>query len=118
QDNIYKLMTIDDTPTAAAPQWWTVAGNLQAAQYKIKTFLCPSDDPSQATDVLWNHWTVPSGTNAAAITASYFSSPQYYGKNLGLTNYNGVKGGMGRPGAQTGGNGWDPWEGIFENQSQ
>lgn len=115
QDNIYKLMTIDDRPMgppapAVSTNWWNAGTNFTQAQFRIKTFLCPSDDPYISNDVLWGHNTQPSGSNAAFASATYFTGQA--GKNLGRTNYNGVRGGMGKPG-----NNWDPWEGIFENQS-
>jgi prepilin-type N-terminal cleavage/methylation domain-containing protein/prepilin-type processing-associated H-X9-DG protein len=112
QDNIYRMMTVNDNPTAFGPGWWSVAGNWQAAQFKISTYLCPSDNAqSRSQNVLTVHTTYrapPNPTTDASLTIWVLGNFP----TVGRTNYVGVAGAMGRPG-----NGWDLYEGVMCNQS-
>ncbi len=90
-----------DTFAGESPQYqtWT------AAQAKIGAFLCPS--VTQATP------TVGLGLShvyyATGVTIYYYGPPI---PTLGITNYVGCAGGLGRTNTS-----WDVWEGVFGNRS-
>jgi len=57
QGPIYDLMRTDVptdymNPSAVYDGWWNFGSAYKAAQAKIKTFVCPSDDPYTATDTV------------------------------------------------------------------
>src|SRR5262245_23647382 len=52
QDNVYRLLNVNwdfdfgyPNPGQVNQPWWTDANNVLAAQARIKTFVCPADDP-------------------------------------------------------------------------
>jgi prepilin-type N-terminal cleavage/methylation domain-containing protein len=109
QDNIYKQITGPLTAKQAGSPWW--GPNWTVAHYKVKSYLCPSDNPEMSTSGTFvTNMTYSCGTGCGTLTAWYFPNPD--GANLGRTNYVGCMGGMGRIG-----NAWDPWEGMFVSQS-
>jgi prepilin-type N-terminal cleavage/methylation domain-containing protein/prepilin-type processing-associated H-X9-DG protein len=91
--------------------WWQVPVAAQAAQYRLASFLCPSDDPYQRNNVIyWGCTTVqPSVGGQVKIF------PQGGGgDNLGRTNYLAVGGALGK----TGNSFYDQYVGIYIPQSQ
>jgi prepilin-type N-terminal cleavage/methylation domain-containing protein len=125
QDNIYKNVTTGvtnpgtyyDINTVQAG-WWNFGSSWTQAHSKIKSYLCPSDNPeTAATGVFALVQTVRSGTNAAYLSGGYFGGSAV-SLNLGLTNYVGVAGGMGKVSGSGVQNGWDSWEGYFSNRSR
>jgi prepilin-type N-terminal cleavage/methylation domain-containing protein len=112
QDNLYKSMKINANPTAPGPLWVTVPENVAAAQQRVKTYLCPSDNPetsSQATYVLWCTFLTTKGLldyRAYFVTGAFAQS-------LGRTNYMPSMGYFGHTGTN-----FDQYEGIFQSQTQ
>lgn len=108
QENIFKSfymtmqpMNVYNTP---GPTWWGVGATWQAAQWRIKSFTCPSDNPYDRNNVFVHFVTYPGG-----MTGWYFPNAPY----LGRTNYLGVGGYLG----YTGNSGYDYWKGVFGTQS-
>ena len=110
QENIYRqistnvnpqgqtvgLVYFENNPPAQANSgWWNNAINFQVAQYRIKTFLCPSDDPDSNTNgVFITSFPVPVlGPNGIEWSAGYMPNP--WGNNFGKTNYLGSAGCLG-----------------------
>ncbi len=107
RDDVFRQLDVAWQADAAGPAWWTAAPNWTVAQYRIKVFLCPADDPDRATrGTIVLHATYAADDGRGTMTAFHFGNPT--GAALGKTNYVGVMGGLGRVG-----NGWDKWEGIF-----
>jgi prepilin-type N-terminal cleavage/methylation domain-containing protein len=122
QDNIYKQLNVKWEPTnTTGPGWWDDGTNWTLAQSKIKSFLCPADNPEASTKgtfVIHHTYRCPSNpTGCGTLTGFYFPNGGG-GEALGRTNYLGVMGGMGRIGSPAGSNGWDKWEGVFITQSR
>ncbi|MBP3958206.1 DUF1559 domain-containing protein [Gemmata sp. G18] len=114
QDNLFKLMTgIDWNPDSTSTTNWWNTGAWSAAQYKVKTFLCPSDNPDEA------------GSNACAIALHAYGSGgsgsmtvgsfgTWEGNaSIGKTNYVSCGGGMGNAEG-----GWNAYAGAFHNRSK
>jgi prepilin-type N-terminal cleavage/methylation domain-containing protein len=96
QDNTYRLL-MQDVPsdylrsTAVYPGWWTYPSATAAAQTRIKTFLCPSDNPysnTQMTDVMTHTFRTPQGFE---LFVGGFGIEEG-GAGLGRTSYVGVAG--------------------------
>jgi prepilin-type N-terminal cleavage/methylation domain-containing protein len=123
QDNLYKQIVftngtpfpwgnLNATKSDGSDNWWNNT-NWNVAQYKIKSVVCPSDNPDNenfGTFVFF--WTVASGTSAGTLYGYYFpdtgDGQPGDGHALGHTNYTGVMGSHGRIG-----NTRDTWEGVF-----
>ena len=102
-----------DPPTGVSWAWWDRPETWAAAQFRVKTFLCPSDQADQRPNVYVLPVTYPTPATPATsgtITLYYYGPPD--GPPLGRTNYVGVAGGMG-----TIGNTWDPWAGVFHTRT-
>ncbi len=82
------------------------------AQFRVGTFLCPSDNAygndSVTAVLLHTYGTTSSGT----MTMAGFGAPDY--ENLGRTNYLGCAGGLGK----TPNTGWNKWLGVYFNRSK
>jgi prepilin-type N-terminal cleavage/methylation domain-containing protein/prepilin-type processing-associated H-X9-DG protein len=128
QDAIYRQFTNVDwtSPRPATttlsydqyrPQW-------VAAEAKIKTLLCPSDDAetivqNSGARVTTAIMTYTSGANSGNIILVYWANtdepwPGEPAGKHGLTNYLGVAGGMG---VAMSNNGWSVYEGVFANRT-
>jgi prepilin-type N-terminal cleavage/methylation domain-containing protein len=113
QDNVYRQM-LSGLPAdylsvnKVYPAWWNYWGSWSAAQTRIKTFVCPSDNPYAASGYTWVYNQPYQGSNGAfdVLTNGFPVS-----SNLGLTDYVGVSG---YAGAAGGGNS----QGVFTNRSQ
>jgi prepilin-type N-terminal cleavage/methylation domain-containing protein len=113
QDNIYRAMTSGSVPmdlmnpNVASPSWWNYAESWAAAQTKINTFLCPSENTNQtatlAVAYLW-----PTSGNACCY-GSAFNNAASVGA-LGKTNYLAVAGYVNNAG--------DPYKGYFGDRTQ
>jgi prepilin-type N-terminal cleavage/methylation domain-containing protein len=106
-DNIWKQIHFDyqsrneaawrdlNQPGAA---WWgneSTSPTWLAAQWRIKSYVCPSDNPYERNNVFVLTQTYPGG-----MTGWYYPPP--WGDNLGRSNYVGVGGYLGRaPGYET-----------------
>jgi len=113
QDNLYKQIVIDWNENDIGPPWFGNAANTNVCQYKIKTFLCPMDDPSAATQacIVLTH-TYFDGVSFLILERGYFDIPGF-GSSVAKTNYVGVAGYFG----QVNEPGTDRYEGIFCNRS-
>jgi len=117
QDNLYKTMMSGVPSDYLDPKkkynpYWTYASTWTAANSRVKTFLCPSDDPYQnriGTDATLVTYRSPGGFTLDTI--GYFSVASY--PNLGRTNYVGVAGYGGR----INDGGIDLFAGIFHDRS-
>jgi hypothetical protein len=118
QDNTYRLLTRDLpgdylNPSTVYPPWWSYSSASAAAQMRISTFVCPSDNPY-------------SNTVMTDILTHTFRQGQWFeifvggmeinkgGADLGRTSYAGVAGYGGRinNGAV------DQYAGLFCNRSE
>ncbi|HEY1191808.1 MAG TPA: DUF1559 domain-containing protein [Gemmata sp.] len=118
QDNIYKLFSsifVEDVTSKGAGPWWTQGASFTAAQYKIKTFLCPSDggQDSVTSGTFLIVYPYSCGSGCGTATGIYYPVSSVSASTLGKTNYVGVSGGIGHIG-----NGWDTWRGPFTTQSK
>jgi len=117
QDNVFKLMMSGVpadylNPTALYNSYWSYASTWQAANVKIKGFLCPSDNAeSNAKGTDASVHTYRTATGFTLTTPGFFSVSTY--PSLGRTNYIGVAGFGGR----VNGSGVDTFQGIFTNRS-
>jgi prepilin-type N-terminal cleavage/methylation domain-containing protein/prepilin-type processing-associated H-X9-DG protein len=86
--------------------WWRVPTYNTAAQYKIKTFLCPSDNPDNPSAGVFVT-IYPSG-NGFTMWGGYYPSPtgNAYGKNNYLSNAGYIGGGYA-----------NFWQGPFRDMS-
>ena len=96
QDNLYRAL-MRDLPndylnlTAVYPPWWNYASARAAAQMRIKTYLCPSDNPysnTRMTDILTQTFRTSQGFD---LFVGGFGIDQG-GADLGRTSYVGVAG--------------------------
>jgi prepilin-type N-terminal cleavage/methylation domain-containing protein len=113
QDNLYKSMMPDLPPdylstTKAYAPWWNYPSAWQAAQTRVKTFLCPSDSAyANTVGTIVGAHTFP--LPGAVDEDLPFFPIGGGGDNLGRTNYAGVAG--------YGGAVSDPSAGVFTNRS-
>jgi len=121
QDNIYKQIVLTGTTpfnwlnltaqTGGSSNWWNTS-NWNLAQYKIKSVVCPADNPDSETfGTFIIYWPYAVGTGSGSMTGWYFPNGGG-GEVLGKTNYVGMAGAFGRIG-----NTRDTWEGVFVSQS-
>jgi prepilin-type N-terminal cleavage/methylation domain-containing protein len=112
QDNVYRQM-LSGLPAdylsvnKVYSPWWTYSNAWNAAQTRIKTCICPSDNPYDAAQGL-------------IIAIQPYAGPGYYDEtgfltspsaHLGLTDYVGVSGYIGAAGPAN-------QQGVFGNRSQ
>lgn len=115
QENLYRQMTgIDWNPDSASTNnWWNITPVWNAAQFKVKTFLCPSDNPDEANDqrcAIALH-TYGSGTSGTVTRGSF--GVWSGNANIGKTNYISCGGGMGNADGS-----WNTYRGPFTNRSK
>ena len=105
QQNVYNEFQGVNWSRANGTAWWRTGPNYRASNYRIKTFLCPSDDPYTRRNVA-----------ATIITYRYGMTLYYFSNNdsVGRTSYLGVGGWVGRIGDSY----YDAREGIFSQQSR
>jgi prepilin-type N-terminal cleavage/methylation domain-containing protein len=116
QENLY-TQTTAGMPTdyfsvnANYSPWWAWNGTWAAAQYRIKTFECPADDPYSNTvgTIVSNHLMVLNG--GYFFQAQGWIIPNEGGAGLGRANYVGV---AGQAGTVTG---YTNLKGVFTNRS-
>jgi prepilin-type processing-associated H-X9-DG protein len=101
QDVLYRQFTVDANENGLGPatgrQWWSKNPDFTLSFTRVKSFICPSDEVTSATEtaagpviVLQPDPTTP-GTNA--ITIGFF--PNGNTLDVGKTNYTGVAGALG-----------------------
>jgi prepilin-type N-terminal cleavage/methylation domain-containing protein len=114
-DNVFRGIDTPINVDVGGPRWATVAGASTMARVKIKTFLCPSDDPMAPPRVSSRMGTFATSATAtgATISIAYFDNTGT-SADLGRTNYLGVGGRMGFTGAPA----VDVLEGPFSNRSK
>ena len=89
--------------------WWGT-NSWNASFYRIKTFECPADNAYTAQTIFVLTDPQSCGAGCGYLEAwSFGANPPY---NFGVTNYLAVMGGLGKMN-----NAWDPWAGIYTNQS-
>jgi prepilin-type N-terminal cleavage/methylation domain-containing protein len=113
QDNLYKSMTINPNPTAQGPLWVTLPNNVAAAQQRVKTYLCPSDNPESSTVATLVLWCTFINSKGLLDYRAYEISNANGGATLGRTNYMPCMGYFGHTGAPV-----DQYEGVFQTQTQ
>jgi prepilin-type N-terminal cleavage/methylation domain-containing protein len=123
QDNVYRQINIHwdvgfgyPNPGQVNQPYWNDAGTFAAAQARIKTFVCPADNPYETAALIW---TCYAGFNmnfsGASIPSSFGlqvdgNDPQWVA--VGRTTYVGVAGtGIGPV------TGWNLYTGIFVNRA-
>jgi prepilin-type N-terminal cleavage/methylation domain-containing protein len=114
QDNLYRTM-LQDCPAdymstnKVYPSWWTYGSMSQAAQTRVKIFLCPSDNAyanSVGTIIAAHSFLVPGAIDQDLALFGIGNG----GDNLGRTNYTGVAG--------YGGSAVPNSPGVFVNRTQ
>jgi prepilin-type N-terminal cleavage/methylation domain-containing protein len=123
QENLYKALSTPANPQGMTsglvyfdndPQpwtttgWWTNTVNFNQARNKIKTFLCPSDNPDNPTIGVF----ITTYTSGLTYTGGYYGNPT--GNLFGKTNYVGMGGCFG----DTTNAFYGQWEGPFTNRSK
>lgn len=120
QNNIYNAIppVMFDMNTTAAPNWWTDTATFTAGTAKVKTFLCPSDNPETATSgigIFTHFFNIPISPYPLGV---YYVAPNFpvasTAGQLGRTNYAGVAGGAGKGTHPVG----STLEGVFTNRSK
>jgi prepilin-type N-terminal cleavage/methylation domain-containing protein/prepilin-type processing-associated H-X9-DG protein len=135
QDNLYKQLELrvpypdgpnrlwdcswpDSSSGAPNAAWWkdqrdpTLGpSNLTLAQTKIKTFLCPSDDPYANTVGTWVALYSSNKTDTLFGVYGYTYAAGTIGDSLGRTNYVGCAGAFGNGTSAF----WTQWIGVFAN---
>jgi prepilin-type N-terminal cleavage/methylation domain-containing protein len=91
--------------------WWTWNGTWAAAQNRIKSFVCPADDPYSNTvgTILSNHLMLLNGGNF--FQGQHWIALNDGGQGLGRANYVGVAGNAGTV------TGYTQFAGVFTNRS-
>jgi prepilin-type N-terminal cleavage/methylation domain-containing protein/prepilin-type processing-associated H-X9-DG protein len=130
QDAIYRQFTkinfnAKSYGSPVYPSYDQTPGNWIAAENRVKTFICPSDDLEAAAqrggDVFVCDQVVEYASGGSGGVSIYYwlgtdeIVPGHPAKNHGMTNYIGMAGGIGRVPATEG---WSRWEGVFTNRSQ
>jgi prepilin-type N-terminal cleavage/methylation domain-containing protein/prepilin-type processing-associated H-X9-DG protein len=113
QENIYKQLQVNWDVTRRTGGWWSNAANWTMAQSRLRSLVCPSDDPytsSQGTMVILHSWFDSPFIN---IQGWFFANGANQGDRLGRTNYVGVSGRAGLTGAPNS----DQFVGILSNRS-
>src|SRR5262249_32947031 len=88
-----------------------------AVQTRIKTYVCPSDNPDEATAGRFAFFNTYRSGNTLFLQAYYFANPT--GASLGPTNYLGVRGYFGNIDSAAGQLSYqDNYEGIFGNRTK
>jgi type II secretory pathway pseudopilin PulG len=114
QDNVQRVM-LNGLPSdylsarAVYPPWWTLVSTWTAAQTRIKTFLCPADDPYARNSLSATLHTFNDTPDTVTIEAPFFDTGA---EALGRTNYVGVSGYAGW------GTGADNFKGPLGNRSR
>ncbi|VTR98301.1 Uncharacterized protein OS=Pirellula staleyi (strain ATCC 27377 / DSM 6068 / ICPB 4128) GN=Psta_0254 PE=4 SV=1: N_methyl: SBP_bac_10 [Gemmata massiliana] len=133
QDNLFKQFTgqysLETTvafPSSGGVNWWSANPDFSLSYTKVKTFKCPSDPVTTATQTTNGAMilamadpSVAGGTNAC--TYGWFSGGSAY--DIGLTNYTGVAGAIGdngHPSSPSDGPGINlqKYRGIYYNRSK
>ncbi len=117
QDNTYRALMQDLPSDYLSPYkvyqpWWNYGSAYAAAQTRIKTYLCPSDDPysnTVQTDILTHTFRTAAGFD---LFVGGFGVTEG-GGNLGRTSYVGVAG----YGGQINNGSIDRYAGVFCNRS-
>jgi prepilin-type N-terminal cleavage/methylation domain-containing protein len=111
QTNIYNQLTIMQPANLNTNvPWWSRAPDFTLAQTKIKSFLCPSDDPTQSavgTFVIFY-----CDANSLTFTGGYYPNPT--GNLFGRSDYQGVAGAIGLPNK----NFYGTWFGLLTDRSK
>lgn len=115
QENVYRQLQINWDVNGTGQRWFDSAVNTTMARTKIKTFLCPADDPFSPPNVASRMGTFATSATATGATVSIRSfANSGTAADLGRTNYMGVAGRMGYTGAAA----VDVLEGVFSNRSR
>jgi prepilin-type N-terminal cleavage/methylation domain-containing protein/prepilin-type processing-associated H-X9-DG protein len=125
QEPTYRMLNINSwdvnfgapNPGQVCTPWWQDANTFVGAESRIKTYVCPSDDPYEtATQYIfsgfagWNAGSQFSGIPDTGGLAYSGSDPQ--ANTLGRTSYIGVAGTGNGPVTS-----WNTYTGIFTNRS-
>jgi prepilin-type N-terminal cleavage/methylation domain-containing protein len=114
-ENVYRGIDANMNVDQGGPIWTSLAGSSTMAKAKIKTFLCPSDDPMSLPRVGSRMGTFATGSGATGgtIQLNFFNNTGDRA-DLGRTNYLASAGRMGFTGAAS----VDFLMGPFSNRSK
>jgi hypothetical protein len=115
QEQVHELIEVDMQLDRVRPEWWSDNSTWRVAQYKLKTFLCPSDDPraSQVGTFVGLHTWYDTNAGRVWLEAMYIPNSSH-ADALGRTDYVGCAGGMG----VTDNTYWDEFRGALTNRSR
>ncbi|WP_020468509.1 DUF1559 domain-containing protein [Zavarzinella formosa] len=105
QDNVFRQITSTTNINQPAIAYWYLGPDWTAGQYRISTYLCPSDTALSRTNCLLGSFTDAGGQYGVDVFAT--TGP-------GRTNYMGVGGYFGKINYGP----YDQYAGIFYNQSK
>jgi prepilin-type N-terminal cleavage/methylation domain-containing protein len=115
QEPLYKTMDVIPLPVGGpGPPWWYDSNNWNAAQQKVKLYLCPSDDAyreQSGTFITFN--TFSTGPGHFELVGWYFPNGGG-GDQLAKTNYLGVSGYSGHVGDPS----LDKYDGLYVSATQ
>jgi prepilin-type N-terminal cleavage/methylation domain-containing protein len=114
QENIYRQLQVNWDVSTGGPTWFSNATNWNLAHSRIPTFLCPSDDPYQSTQVVSRRGTWAATPTATSGTLTWLTFGAADSVDVGRSNYAGVGGRLGFVGASA----IDVLEGPFTNRSK
>jgi prepilin-type N-terminal cleavage/methylation domain-containing protein/prepilin-type processing-associated H-X9-DG protein len=125
QDNVYRRLNVNwnvdfgfPNPGQVNQPWWSDPNNCATAQARIKTYVCPADDPYEPSVYViqtyaWFNYFVP--PSLGGLDAQFYPGPgsDPVWSALGRTNYGPVAGTGGGPNPS-----WNLYNGVFTNRRQ
>jgi prepilin-type processing-associated H-X9-DG protein len=113
-ENVSKGIEIDGNSTTP---YWQRVNSMSMAQSKLAVLQCPSDDLYSGVSVGVLSTLHYSGDGSGILSLQYtIAQSPHIANRLGLTNYLGVNGSVGRAGGPDSAF-WGQWIGIFYNRS-
>jgi prepilin-type N-terminal cleavage/methylation domain-containing protein len=115
QVSVHDLIGVDMKVDHVRDRWWADSDTWNVAQYKLKMFLCPSDDPyaSQTGTFVGLHTWYDTDAGRVWLEAMYVPNASH-ADALGPSDYVGCAGGMG----VTDNPFWDGFRGPLTNRSK
>jgi len=115
QENVYRGIDANLNVDQGGPIWTCLAASVTMARAKVKTFLCPSDDPTAMPRIgsRMGTFTTSATSTSGTIQVNFFNNTGT-AADLGRTNYLASAGRMGYTGSAS----IDVLQGPFSNRSK